>query len=288
MACIVLWFNPFTWLYKKSLQQNLEFIADQQAQYVSPCERSYQTVLLKASVSNHDLVFTNNFYTSLIKKRIVMLHKSKSRSSKQLKLLIVLPLLGLFIMSFNTKDIYIEAPSEKTNIMENMIKESEVVEIIFTKNTSDADLATIKSDLEKKGFAFEYSGVKRNKDGEITAISVEFSNGKSSSKHKIKGDKPIKSFKFTGTEKSMDINGMEDGNTFTYSSNNGLATLPFPLTLDTEMITPFSPPSVAAFCKTSTRSCCKIPPIFFCRCVSSMLLKIQRVFSINVAKVIYI
>ena len=183
MACIVLWFNPFTWLYKKSLQQNLEFIADQQAQYVSPCERSYQTVLLKASVSNHDLVFTNNFYTSLIKKRIVMLHKSKSRSSKQLKLLIVLPLLGLFIMSFNTKDIYIEAPSEKTNLMENLIKESEVVEIIFTKNTSDADLATIKSDLEKKGFAFEYSGVKRNKDGEITAISVEFSNGKSSSKH---------------------------------------------------------------------------------------------------------
>ena len=27
LACVIFWFNPFTWLYKKEIEQNLEFIA---------------------------------------------------------------------------------------------------------------------------------------------------------------------------------------------------------------------------------------------------------------------
>jgi beta-lactamase regulating signal transducer with metallopeptidase domain len=76
IASTLFWFNPFIWLYKKVLQQNLEFIADKEAQIVSKCEKSYQTLLLKSSVPNYQLVLANNFYNSLIKKRIVMLHKS--------------------------------------------------------------------------------------------------------------------------------------------------------------------------------------------------------------------
>ena len=95
LASVIFWFNPFIWLYKKDLQQNLEFIADDNAQRKSYCERSYQELLLKTSVTNHQLVLANNFYNSLIKKRIVMLHKSKSNKLNLLKFLLVLPLLGL-------------------------------------------------------------------------------------------------------------------------------------------------------------------------------------------------
>ena len=31
LYCIVFWFNPFAWMYKKSIAQNLEFIADAEA-----------------------------------------------------------------------------------------------------------------------------------------------------------------------------------------------------------------------------------------------------------------
>jgi len=31
LFCIVFWFNPFVWLYKKAITQNLEYIADQKA-----------------------------------------------------------------------------------------------------------------------------------------------------------------------------------------------------------------------------------------------------------------
>ena len=97
------------WLYKKDLKQNLEFIADKNAQANTNCKKSYQHLLLKTSVPNYQVALTNNFYNSSIKKRIVMLHKNRSHKRNQLKFLLVLPALVLFLMSFNTKEIYIQA-----------------------------------------------------------------------------------------------------------------------------------------------------------------------------------
>lgn len=108
ICSIVFWYNPFVWLYKKEMLQNLEFIADQKAQNFSNCEKSYQLVLLKASVPSYNLAIANNFYNSLIKKRIVMLHKSKSNKLKAFKYALILPALALFLMSASTKEVYIE------------------------------------------------------------------------------------------------------------------------------------------------------------------------------------
>ncbi len=108
LACIMLWFNPFVWLYKKEIQQNLEFIADKKAQYFSECERSYQLILLKSSLPKHKFLMTNNFYNSQIKKRIIMLHKSKSNKLNAWKYGLILPVLALFLMSFNTEKIFVE------------------------------------------------------------------------------------------------------------------------------------------------------------------------------------
>ncbi len=114
-ASAVFWFNPFVWLYKKELQQNLEFIADKEAQDISKSEKGYQTLLLKASLPNYQLALANNFYNSLIKKRIVMLHKSKSNKLNVWKYALVLPVLALFLMSANTKKIYVEKAVATTN-----------------------------------------------------------------------------------------------------------------------------------------------------------------------------
>ena len=205
ITCAFLWFNPFVWLYKKALQQNLEFIADQKAQFASPCEKSYQTVLLKASVQNHQLVFTNNFYTSLIKKRIVMLHKSKSKKRNQLKLILVLPLLAFFIMSFNTKTIYVETVEEDNQTTNS----GEAIEIIFTKNTSDEDLEQIKKELQSKGITFTYKNVKRNSDGEIIAIHTEFKSADNSSNYNISGENGIKPFHFKSSDDSFSVGSLD-------------------------------------------------------------------------------
>ena len=108
ITSIVLWFNPFIWLYNIDLKQNLEFIADQKTQLKVNCKKSYQTTLLKTSIPLHQMALSNPFYNSLIKKRIVMLHKSKSKKINLIKYAFVIPLLALFLMSFNTKKIYTE------------------------------------------------------------------------------------------------------------------------------------------------------------------------------------
>ncbi|WP_405205457.1 M56 family metallopeptidase [Aquimarina sp. LLG6339-5] len=96
------WINPFSWVYKKSLQQNLEFIADQEAVRDIPSKKEYQLTLVKVSSNNYSSI-TNNFYQSLIKKRIVMLNKKESKNQNLWKATIILPLLSLFLWSFNTK-----------------------------------------------------------------------------------------------------------------------------------------------------------------------------------------
>ncbi|WP_299889214.1 M56 family metallopeptidase [uncultured Lacinutrix sp.] len=96
IATILFWFNPFIWLYNKSLKQNLEFIADEKTQNKVENSKTYQTLLLKTLVPKHQLVLVNNFYNSLIKKRIIMLHKSKSNKLNTWKYSLILPLLALF------------------------------------------------------------------------------------------------------------------------------------------------------------------------------------------------
>ena len=108
LACVIFWFNPLIWLYRKEVRQNLEYIADNKTQMQSNCQKEYQRLLVKTSVVNHNITLSNNFYNSLIKERIVMLHKSKSKKANLLKYVLVIPLLALFLMSFNTEDIYIE------------------------------------------------------------------------------------------------------------------------------------------------------------------------------------
>ncbi|PKG51534.1 M56 family metallopeptidase [Olleya sp. 1-3] len=169
IATILFWFNPCIWLYKKAMQQNLEFIADQVAQNTIACSKSYQTVLLKASLTTNQLAVTNNFYQSLIKKRIVMLQKSQSKKSNQLKFTIVLPFLALFLMSFNIKEVYIaKAETNKSTIVKTET-------FTITSKSSDKEIEAIKNRLEilADDLKIKFSDINRNSDGEIINLSIE-------------------------------------------------------------------------------------------------------------------
>nr|WP_298999690.1 peptidoglycan DD-metalloendopeptidase family protein [uncultured Allomuricauda sp.] len=101
---ILQWFNPAVWFYKTALKQNLEYIADLEACNSHQNKKEYQYLMLKQATGNQDITIANPFFNSIIKKRIVMLNQSKSKRINLLKLLLVLPLLGLFLVGFNTKE----------------------------------------------------------------------------------------------------------------------------------------------------------------------------------------
>jgi len=129
---IVFWLNPFVWLYKKAIQQNLEFIADNNAIQTSEDKLTYQKTLLKITINSQDLSIANPFYQPLIKKRIMMLNKKQSRKSLLWKYLVVFPLLVFFVIQFQTKVI---AQEKKQNTKENIHQGKKEESALLTADT---------------------------------------------------------------------------------------------------------------------------------------------------------
>ncbi|WP_424495178.1 M56 family metallopeptidase [Salinimicrobium sp. GXAS 041] len=90
---IILWFNPLIYIYQARIAVLHEFIAD--AGVVKTVEkRTYYQQLLNTAFSTENISFINQFFNhSLIKKRIVMLQKSRSKTISKFKFLILLPLM---------------------------------------------------------------------------------------------------------------------------------------------------------------------------------------------------
>lgn len=102
---ILMWFNPAIWFYKTIVKQNLEFLADSETCNAGEDKKYYQYLMLKQATEHHKITIVNPFFNSIIKKRIVMLNQNQSKRINLLKLLIVLPFLGIFLVGFNTKEI---------------------------------------------------------------------------------------------------------------------------------------------------------------------------------------
>ena len=94
---IVGWFNPLVYVYQNRVSELHEFIADARVAKTHKSEQ-YQLLLSQVFQTQH-ISFINQFFkSSLIKKRIVMLQKSKSKKVWQLKYLLLAPLVvGMLI-----------------------------------------------------------------------------------------------------------------------------------------------------------------------------------------------
>ena len=99
LLCVVNWFNPFAWLIRHAIRQNLEFIADNAVVENGVDKKEYQYLLLKVvGISQYSIA--NNFNFSSLKKRIAMMNKMKSAKLHLGKFLFVLPLLAVLLLAF--------------------------------------------------------------------------------------------------------------------------------------------------------------------------------------------
>ncbi len=123
LLCILNWYNPFAWLIRKSVRQNLEFIADHKVLQNGIDKKEYQYLLLKVIGVSHFSVATQFNFSSL-KKRIAMMNKIKSAKVHLIKFLFLLPLMAVLLLAFRNKisdlnrteaDEGISGKVEKTN-----------------------------------------------------------------------------------------------------------------------------------------------------------------------------
>ncbi|SNZ01250.1 M56 family metallopeptidase [Flagellimonas pacifica] len=105
---IVFWFNPLVYVYQNRISELHEFIADAQA---SKTDKKKQYELLLSEVfQSQNFSLVNQFHKkSLIKKRIVMLTREKSKAIYQFKYAMLLPLLlGMLLYTSCEKEEKIE------------------------------------------------------------------------------------------------------------------------------------------------------------------------------------
>ncbi len=186
---ILFWFNPFVWLYKKAIVQNLEYIADSKAIQQIEDKKVYQKALLKVVTHQSCLPITNHFYQSLIKKRIVMLNKNQSHKRNSWKYAIVIPALIAFVFLFQIK-IVAQEKSVKNN--SKIIETHEGADITFDAKETNKSLKTLKNAFKEEKITTEISKIKRNSNGEITGISIKMKSADGRKKElKINQSTPI-------------------------------------------------------------------------------------------------
>lgn len=135
-----------------------------------------------------------------------MLNKNQSNKRNSWKYTVVLPALIAFVFLFQVK-VVAQEKSVKTEV--NEVKSYNVTTIRWDKDTPNDEMDSDIKFIKKQGVTLKYSNLKRNSDGEITAIKVEFKDDKGNSGIvKFDGNKPIKPIQFYKTDDSVGFGDM--------------------------------------------------------------------------------
>ena len=95
LLTILQWFNPFAWLFRIAVRSGHEFMADNRVLAEGFSRVKYQKLLFEKTLGIEAFDLTSNFNYSLLKKRLKMMTKQKSKAMAKVKYLLSLPLMLL-------------------------------------------------------------------------------------------------------------------------------------------------------------------------------------------------
>ncbi len=110
LMVIIKWFNPLIYLFRNSLKQTHEFIADKYVTEKMVDKVTYANILLTNKASTNLPPATNHFYGH-IRERVKMLSAKKSNTYSQLKYLAAIPL-TMVLFSFFAFDLSDRLPEK--------------------------------------------------------------------------------------------------------------------------------------------------------------------------------
>ncbi len=133
---IVFWFNPLLIYYKKAIQLNHEFLADDAVLKTNTQIPSYQQLLLDNASWNHNLYLASNLNFSVTKKRLEMMTKRTSRVRAWLVASLTIPIFigGLFL--FSTKVIAKETTIATFESIETKVSTPQDPKASYYKNAT--------------------------------------------------------------------------------------------------------------------------------------------------------
>lgn len=146
----IFWFNPMLYVYYAKMITLHEYISDASAIKLLGKQLYYEQ-LLNTNFQTNDIKFVNNFFNKkLLKKRIIMLQKTKSKAQAKLKYLTIIPLLMIMLISvaFSQKVMaFTTIPSEKiTEEIQQNIRYQDMTkkEAVLLENLSSTENNTVE------------------------------------------------------------------------------------------------------------------------------------------------
>ena len=162
---IIFWFNPLVYIYQKRIAEIHEFLTDDLI-IKQIDKRTYFNLLLNEVFSTENIAFTNQFYNySLIKKRIIMATKNKSKKVRLAKYLLLIPVLTMTLIytscnkeSVTTNDTVTARPNQITII--KIDKEKDLVTIQSFESMEEANILTMTvQEYDSGNYAERYKNV---------------------------------------------------------------------------------------------------------------------------------
>lgn len=129
----VFWFNPILIFYKKAIQLNHEFLADEKVINSYNNIPVYQSLLLSKANEKQPYYLASNLNYLVTKKRLIMMSKKTPKSIAILKKVALMPIIAGLIFLLCVKSI----AQEKVNVPKNTAANSNPkVEISYFDNTT--------------------------------------------------------------------------------------------------------------------------------------------------------
>jgi len=170
LLCLVNWFNPFAWMLRRSIRQNLEFIADHKVLENGINKKEYQYLLLKV-IGNNQYSIATQFNFSSLKKRIAMMNKLKSAKVHLLKFLFVMPVVIVMLLAFRNKYENSVIPAGRNIVQDTLPAKPKLPDAILSIGLLQSQEDAGSSDPIKQKL-HGLVGVKR-KDGKIEAYDLD-------------------------------------------------------------------------------------------------------------------
>lgn len=92
------WFNPFAWMLRKAMVENLEYLVDREVLAMGVNAREYQYSLLNFSMVGLTPAVASNFNIHLLKKRIVMMNTNTTSQANRFSNLMI-PVCLILVMA---------------------------------------------------------------------------------------------------------------------------------------------------------------------------------------------
>jgi hypothetical protein len=116
------WFNPMVYFYKKAIQLNHEFLADEKVVQSYNNVVYYQNLLLQKSSNVETIYLASNLNFLITKKRLIMMTKSTSKELALLKKAAIVPILTGLIYLFCI-DVVAQQPTAKSEFPHKELNE---------------------------------------------------------------------------------------------------------------------------------------------------------------------